>query len=216
MTASKFPKAADSAVERRQHIAQAAAQIIANKGLEALSMRSVAAQAGCSRGLVEHYFTNKEGLLDGADFWTNAQTVARIDRAVTGMSGLAALEVRLQQILPFTDIQLDEWRVRVVFWRRFSVTVKQAAGEPIPFEPIFIGILEDIRAAIENGEVPTDLNAQLMAEFVLFNVTGIACLCLSDQRLRSDVSLNERVSMILAMLRSGSLSDVRFSQPGIY
>ena len=216
MTASKFPKAADSTDQRREHIARSAAHLVASDGLEALTMRTVATTAGCSRGLVEHYFKNKEGLVNAADAWVNSQTVERASKAISKKQGLEALEIRLRHILPFTSTILDEWRVRVVFWRKFSVTEMQAAGETVPFEPVFTAILEDISAAQEAGEVPANLNASLMAEFVLFNITGISCLCLSDTRLRSKASLEERVQMSLAMLRSGNLADVQFSKPGMY
>lgn len=216
MTALKFPKAADSTDQRREHIARSAAHLIASDGLEALTMRAVATTAGCSRGLVEHYFKNKEGLVNAADAWVNSQTVERASKAISKKTGLEALEIRLRHILPFTSSILDEWRVRVVFWRKFSVTEMQAAGKAVPFEPVFTAILEDISAAQEAGEIPASLNASLMAEFILFNITGIACLCLSDTRLRSKASLEERVQMTLAMLRSGNLADVQFSKPGMY
>lgn len=216
MAKSFFPKVTQSVDVRREHIARAAAQLIASDGLEGLTMRAIASTSGCSRGLVEHYFQNKEDLVNAADAWANSQTVNRASRAIKNKQGLNALEIRLRHILPFTNTILNEWRVRVVFWRKISLTAKQAAGETIPFEPIFTALLHDIESAQRNGEIPADLNVPLMTEFVLFNVTGIACLCLSDTRLRNKMSLEERVQMILSMLRSGNLAAVQFSKPGVY
>lgn len=179
-------------------------------------MRAIASSSGYSRGLVEHYFHNKESLVNAADAWANAQAVNRASRAIKNKRGLDALEIRLRHILPFTSTILNEWRVRVVFWRKISLTAMQSAGETVPFEPIFAALRQDIESAQQEGEIPADLNAPLVAEFVLFNVTGIACLCLSDTRLRSKASLEERVQMTLRMLRSGNLAAVRFSKPGVY
>lgn len=51
---------------RRPKIAEIAAEIIAQEGLEAATMRRVAAIADCSTTVVTHYFANKRELL----LWT--------------------------------------------------------------------------------------------------------------------------------------------------
>ena len=48
---------------RRDQIAEALLDIVAGHGLEAISMRAVAAQAGVSTGRIQHYFANKDELL---------------------------------------------------------------------------------------------------------------------------------------------------------
>lgn len=193
-----------------------AAKIIASDGLEALTMRSIANRAGCSRGLVEHYFKNKAALVSAADAWANSAAISRAGKAIANKQGLDALEIRLRQILPFTKTILDEWRIRVVFWRRASMEEMAAAGETPHFEPVFAAIYQDIRKAQELGEVPAELNAETVAEFVLFVVIGISSSCLGSKRLRQKRSLEERVQMILSMLRSGNLAALQFSQLGIY
>jgi AcrR family transcriptional regulator len=216
MAEQAFPKASDSADERKQHIARAAADIIASKGLEALTMRSIAATAGCSRGLVEHYFKNKAALVSAADAWANASAIARASTAIAEARGLSALEIRLRHILPFTETILDEWRVRVVFWRKSSVEDMLAKGESPHFRPVYEAIFTDIETAQGMGEVPEGIDCGMVAEFVLFTVIGISCSCLGNSRLRQERSLEERVQMISALLRSGDLAVLRFSEPSIY
>lgn len=211
-----FPKVDGAIDKRREHIARCAAELIAREGMEGFTMRAVAAASGCSRGLVEHYFKSKRMLVGAADVWINTQTVNRASKAIDRKRGLDALEIRLRQILPFNKTILDEWRVRVIFWRKFSVAEMQEAGASSPFEPIFTAMLDDIVTAQESGEIPKNLDVPPIAEFVLFNVIGIACICLTDNRLRSQESLEERVQMLIAMLRTGDLASVRFSVPGIY
>jgi TetR/AcrR family transcriptional regulator, transcriptional repressor of bet genes len=48
--------------EQRAGIAAQAAIWIARNGIETLSLRNVAAAHGCSKGMVQHYFTDKEEL----------------------------------------------------------------------------------------------------------------------------------------------------------
>jgi AcrR family transcriptional regulator len=49
--------------ERRQHFLQVAADLITDKGVDAVTMESVASAAGVSKGLGYAYFTNRNDLL---------------------------------------------------------------------------------------------------------------------------------------------------------
>ena len=206
----------DSIDERQEIIARAAAHLVAEGGLEKLTMRAVAQAAGCSRGLVEHYFKNKESLINAADSWANAQAIARISEEVADRKGLSALEARLRQILPFNETILNEWRVRIGFRPRAIAAQMRSPEKAGAFKPIFTALHCDIKIAAESGEVAADIDVQAVAEMVLFVAVGIATSCLSDSRLRSQSSLEERVRMIIALLRSGTLTSMRFKPPDTY
>ena len=77
-------------------------------------------------GLVEHYFRNKTELLLAANRSVNETYLERVAGAVGDLAGLAALEVRLRKLLPYTQTVLDEWRVRLVFWH-------PPGPEPVPY-----------------------------------------------------------------------------------
>ena len=49
--------------ERRRRIAEAVWGITAHRGLEAVSLRDVASEAGVSMGMVQHYFKTKERMI---------------------------------------------------------------------------------------------------------------------------------------------------------
>jgi TetR/AcrR family transcriptional regulator, transcriptional repressor of bet genes len=49
--------------ERRREIATAVLRIVTTRGVEAASLRAVAAEAGVSMGAVQHYFTAKDEML---------------------------------------------------------------------------------------------------------------------------------------------------------
>jgi AcrR family transcriptional regulator len=58
------PRAARlSAEERREHFLDVTAQLVLEKGAEAVTMESVAAAAGVSKGLGYAYFSNRNELL---------------------------------------------------------------------------------------------------------------------------------------------------------
>lgn len=49
--------------ERRALLAQAALRVVRRAGVEGTTIRSIAAEAGWSRGVIEHYFDNRDDLL---------------------------------------------------------------------------------------------------------------------------------------------------------
>ena len=57
-----MPKIVDHEV-RRTETAEAFWRVVARQGIEGANIRAVAAEAGWSRGIVEHYFENKEELV---------------------------------------------------------------------------------------------------------------------------------------------------------
>jgi TetR/AcrR family transcriptional regulator, transcriptional repressor of bet genes len=59
---TQVPKQVDRE-ERRQDIAAAVLRIVTTRGVEAASLRTVAAEAGVSMGAVQHYFTTKDEML---------------------------------------------------------------------------------------------------------------------------------------------------------
>ena len=54
---------------RREEVAGAAARLIAEKGLEALTTRALAKSLGCSIGVLSHYFSSKEEIVIAAFRW---------------------------------------------------------------------------------------------------------------------------------------------------
>src|SRR4051794_22927019 len=64
--------------ERRRHLTAALLRIASTRGLQAVSMREVAAEAGVSLRVVQYYFTDKKTLmLSGV-----TELAARLDRRV--------------------------------------------------------------------------------------------------------------------------------------
>lgn len=115
-----MPKSVDHAQRRRLVIA-AARRVLARDGLAGLSMRSVATEAGCTTGLVTHYFQDRQDLVsavmgDNADRQAD-RARARFDGGIAG-----ALDA-LAELLPLDDPRADETRVWLAFYA-------QAVGSP--------------------------------------------------------------------------------------
>ncbi len=85
---------------RREEIVAAARQLFAERGIAKTGIGDVAARVGVTRGLVYHYFADKDVLVDvvldgyidefvdGIRAWDAAREVGNIDRALTDCIGL--------------------------------------------------------------------------------------------------------------------------------
>ena len=215
MVQKRFPKVSDTAQERREPVPQSATKLSASHGLPGVSMRAVADRAGCSRGLVEHYFSNKAALISAANRWANEAYLTRVARAVGSLTGLAALEVRLGNLLPYTQAELDEWRVRLVFWRQASTDTAPEQEYNLAFHPVYREILADMLYAQRQGEIPVSVPILETSELVLFFVIGLGTTCLRTSQLREKRPLDRRVAMLLGLLRSGNVSALQVGDPNV-
>jgi AcrR family transcriptional regulator len=112
-----LPKVVDHD-ERREEIVAAAGRLIARQGLEAATVRAIAAEAGFSSGVIDHYFADKDDLLLQALAASHRRISARFSRVTRGRWGLAAVRALLADNLPTDSTRRDETRMEVQFWAR--------------------------------------------------------------------------------------------------
>lgn len=100
--------------EKRNAIARIAADLIAERGLEAATIRQVAAIAGYSTTVVTHYFINKRAMLLAAYRHSAQSTQQRFDTLSRQHASdpLARLEI----LLPIDEQGRRAWRVYFQFW----------------------------------------------------------------------------------------------------
>src|SRR5262245_63737541 len=105
--------------ERRSRIAEAILRIAATRGLDEVSLRDVAAEAGVSMGQVQHYFATKSEMLRFACAYMVDRTRRAIADALAAAPGptsaRAALRATMIQLLPLDDAR----RTGVWVWMAF-------------------------------------------------------------------------------------------------
>jgi AcrR family transcriptional regulator len=99
---------------RRQFVTEVAADIIAARGVEALTVRNVAAAAGCSTAVVSHYFADKRDLVRSTYRAASNRSTARYEAAVAAPQRTIAN--CLESLLPLDESSRRDWRVFVAFW----------------------------------------------------------------------------------------------------
>ena len=107
--------------EQRRRIVQCAFQVLARDGLESFAMRRVAQEAGCTIGLINHWFSSKEDLVTAA--WNEA--LERENARSADVLSTDAINEALRQEalvwLAFRALSLSNPTVRTACRRRFAL-----------------------------------------------------------------------------------------------
>lgn len=124
-----MPKQVDHA-ERRRHLARAVCRIIAERGLDAVSLRDVASEAGVSMGAVQHYFKTKEDMLVFALEDVNERGAARVAdylAAIPAPTPRDTLRGVLLQMIPADEESTEAVAVGLAFWAKATSSPRLAA-----------------------------------------------------------------------------------------
>jgi TetR/AcrR family transcriptional repressor of bet genes len=170
--------------ERREAILEAAYRVAARDQLGGLSMRSVAEEAGVSKGLVFFHYQDKETLLHALLDWVLEQS-PRVDvPADTEAEGLAPA-VRLLRVLRHQIALLPERRDRVELFLDFWVMGTGAPeiqekihGAFVRYRKEFLPYTEPVVASLP-GRFRGDEAEGLAATIVSF-IQGCALQLLAD------------------------------------
>jgi AcrR family transcriptional regulator len=153
------PKIVD-AEEQRELLGRAVTRLVARSGLEAVSLRSVAAEAGVSMGRVQHYFASKDDLLLDALQRAYRRMEERIDARLTDDSAEVAVVTILQELLGEHPDSRDAIRINCAFAARSLDDDRIAAALVDGDEEILAGCVEAVREALAAGRV-RDLDPEL-------------------------------------------------------
>lgn len=106
----------ESPDERRRHIAEAVWRIVRREGINAVSTRTVAAEAGMVLGSLRHYFPRQSDAVAFAMRLVMERATGRIRSivAAAGHDGPGGA-VLLEQFLPLDDERREEMEVWLVF-----------------------------------------------------------------------------------------------------
>jgi AcrR family transcriptional regulator len=198
-----MPKIVDHEA-RRAELTEAVWRLSSREGLEALTMRRVAAEAGWSTGAVVHYFRDKEELVLFA-----FQTVA--DRAGRRIA-LAAehttdpvelIRATLAEMLPLDADRRAEVRVWFAFLGLALTRPTLARAQRDAYRACR-GFLHDaLSQARAEGRLEPDLDCELEAAALVAFVDGLAVQAAFEPKQLGPKRLMEIVDARLARLQTG-------------
>lgn len=147
-----MPRTADHE-ERRRQIAAAVCELIAEHGLDAVTVARTAATAGISVGLVQHYFRTKDEMLLHAFRYVSARIRSRIDERVR--AGIRhqrpisrVLAEALAEFIPLDETRRAEFRVARAFAGRALDAPELAAVDAETAR----ALREELAQAVHNGK----------------------------------------------------------------
>lgn len=97
--------------QRRAEIGAAVMRLVARRGIEAVTVREVAAESGWSTGVLAHYFRSKEDMLVFAFQATVDSYRRRVEALPTEAGPAAFLREALAGLLPLDETRRDEMLV---------------------------------------------------------------------------------------------------------
>ncbi|HUQ54712.1 TetR/AcrR family transcriptional regulator [Lentzea sp.] len=165
--------------QRRAQIARAFQRLLAADGFAGVSFSRVAAEAGISVGLIQHYFAGKDVLLRFAYDDAVSQLGERVRLRVRNgeAAGLSIADVLLDtlaELLPLDAEREVEYRVR----QGLQVQAAHNTGLADVARRAGRDLLGHVTAVVEKGkeagEVESGADAVLAARMILATVQGLA------------------------------------------
>ncbi|MEU9154682.1 TetR/AcrR family transcriptional regulator [Streptomyces sp. NPDC048417] len=181
-----MPRRVDHA-ERRTEIAEALVRVAGRRGLHAVGMRDVAAEAGVSLRLVQYYFQTKEKLLlFGLEYLAKGfgeRVSARVRAAGDGSGPRAMVEALLTAALP-TDDESRTFHYIYTSYAVLAVSDRALAAQPFIRNPdaAEAALTELLRQAQDAGLLEPGVDAQLEAAGLLAMSAGLGTGVLVGQR----------------------------------
>ena len=106
-----MPKIVDHE-QRRDQIALIACRVVARYGFEQATIVRIARAAGCTTGMIAHYFDTKQDIIVAA----LRLILRRIEERLTHAEGAADLLALLSEALPIDETRYIECAVWMAFW----------------------------------------------------------------------------------------------------
>ncbi|WP_232677188.1 TetR/AcrR family transcriptional regulator [Nocardioides sp. R-C-SC26] len=177
-----MPKQVD-AHERRELVAGALLRVAARDGLESISLRRVAAEAGVTAGLVQHYFPSKDAMVRFAMATASARIAVRMEAAVAALGEAPGprdmVGAVLATLLPSTgEDSGDDARVALAFMA-YAASRPDVARELEASNAALRDFVADQARAALDAEAEATATREEVATALVALVDGLAVQMLS-------------------------------------
>jgi AcrR family transcriptional regulator len=197
-----MPKVVDHE-ERRAELCAAVWRLASRDGLEAVTVRNVAEEAGWSTGAVVHYFSDKEDLLLSA-FETVADRVRRrVGEAEEGSSDpLELARAWLVEGLPLDSERRADVRVWFALLGLALTRPALARAQRLTYRAWRRRVGEALHDAQQNGSVRADVDPGAESAALVALVDGLAIQATFEPRAMTPRRAEELVDAHLDALRA--------------
>ena len=167
---------------KRDELLSATWRVIARDGIAKTTIRAIAREANCSRGILAHYFDDKADILGAALMMSHRRVAARMDAATTGLAGLKALRVVMIEALPL-DAERDlEAQIEISFWGRALGTEELRDLQHSEFDRLWARLRRHLAEAARLGELASGIDVEFAAHQLVVLIDGDPTKNISDIR----------------------------------
>jgi AcrR family transcriptional regulator len=159
---------------RRDEILAATWRVIARDGIRGATIRAIAREANCSRGILGHYFADKEDILGSALVLSHRRVGARMTAAAAGLSGLAALREVMLEALPLDGIRDLEAQIEISFWGRALGNADLRELQHSEFERLCGRLRGHLQEAADLGELSELCDLDLATHQLVVLIDGLS------------------------------------------
>jgi len=196
-------------VERRQEservLLAAAAEVIAERGINGASLAVIGERAGTSRGLPAHHFGSKDAFVarvaDCAQDRVSEAMLAAIERThrnADEMPGLELIQASVDAYLELFEHPTADDRVLIVMWGATFPSESSIDGMLDADRRAYNGWAEIIERGQQDGSIRADVDAAASAVILHGLLRGVAALLLTESEYTDMTSVRATVNQWIA------------------
>jgi len=186
---------------RGRSVLEAVIAIAAERGLEHVSVREVAAAAGVSIGTVQHYFPTKELMLAAAYGEVVDRIRTRVGALRIGADVRANIGSVLRELLPLDEQRRAETRVYLIFAAAAATTPALAEIQQSVLTELHGALAEAFAAAWGGSATPAQCRLAAHAAIALSD--GLALHAMTTRGWLAARQLTGAVDLVLGALLGG-------------
>jgi AcrR family transcriptional regulator len=159
---------------RRDEILSATWRVIVRDGIAGATVRAIAREAGCSPGILAHYFDDKADIMGSALVLTHRRVAARMDAKTAGRAGLDALRLVMLEALPLDDERDLEAQIEISFWGRALGNPELRKVQNAEFDRFEGRLRRHLVEARRHDELRDSVDIDLAAHQLLVLIDGLS------------------------------------------
>ncbi len=170
-----MPKVVDHE-ERRRNIAEAVYRLIGANGMDAVSLRDVAQEAGVSMGAVQHYFKTKDDMLLFALGYMRERVLPRLQSALDKLPDPTTRErtrAAITLMLPLDKQSTQEATVNIAFFANSFGNKETQAKLREGYRALYEASRQSLKDAAESGELRSIEDVDQAAAELFYLVQGL-------------------------------------------
>jgi TetR/AcrR family transcriptional regulator, fatty acid metabolism regulator protein len=190
--------------DKRRLLLDAAVSVFARKGYHECRVEDIAREAGVSHGLLYHYFSSKEEVLETIFRETWSQMLEAV-REVEESGEPAPVQVRKVAAIVLRSWQRDPDLIRVLV--REITRSPHLQREVQEIQAAFAALERIVRRGQREGEVRADLDARLASQVLYGALEQILTSWVMDRPPKGDDEIAVAERTVVAMLCDGLVAE---------